>query len=373
MNIGFEAKRVFHNTTGLGNYSRDLIRIMHRYYPQNRYVLYNPKAAKKTLFEAPGDQIIEKRPSGFFQAIFHNTWRRYGILKDLKRDKIDLFHGLSGEIPAGLSDMGIKSIVTIHDLIFLRYPQYYSFIDRNIYYQKFKHAAQAADLILAISEQTKKDVVEFLDVDARKVKVVYQGCHQAFKEVYSEAQKDAVRKKYHLPDNFILNVGTIEPRKNILAAVKALQNTDQHLVIVGRKTPYAEEIMAFINQHAMQQRVHFLAGLSPTELAILYQLATIFVYPSHFEGFGIPIIEALFSKTPVITSKGSCFPEAGGPHSIYIDPKKPEQITDAIHTILQNEALAKTMALNGFEYAQKFQDERIAQELMASYQFLVKA
>lgn len=373
MNIGFEAKRVFHNNTGLGNYSRDLVRILSRFYPQNQFILYNPKAAKKSLFEANGSTVIEKRPDGFIRSFFNNIWRRYGILSDLKRDKIELFHGLSGEIPAGLSSIGIKSVVTIHDLIFLRYPQYYSVIDRTIYYQKFKHAAQTADLVIAISEQTKRDIVEFLDVDEAKVKVIYQGCHQAFKETYSTSEKNSLRTKYRLPEQFILNVGTVEPRKNIFAAVKAIQNSNLHLVIVGRKTAYADEITAFIAQHGMQQRVHFLQGLSSSELAILYQLAAIFIYPSHFEGFGIPIIEALFSKTPVITSNGSCFPEAGGPNSIYIDPEKPEQLAEAIQRILQDEALAKTMAQKGFDYAQKFQDEAIAAELMASYQELVNA
>jgi len=370
MNIGFEAKRVFHNTTGLGNYSRDLVRILHSYYPQNRYFLYNPKPSKNTLFESLGVQVIEKRPSGAFYSFFSNLWRRFGIINDLKRDHVDLFHGLSGELPVGLDKAGIKSVVTIHDVLFLRYPEFYSYIDRNIYYRKFKHAVEAADRVIAISEQTKKDIVQYLGIPENKISVVYQGCHQAFKEIYSAAEKKAVVKKYQLPKQFILNVGTIEARKNILVAVKALKNIDTTLVLVGRKTAYTKEISTFITQNKLEQKVIFLHGLSPKELAILYQLAGLFIYPSLFEGFGIPIIEALFSNTPVITSIGSCFPEAGGPSSCYINPTEVDEVASAICKILDDKALQQKMTNDGFKYVQKFTDETIAKNLLKVYQAL---
>jgi len=370
MNIGFEAKRVFHNTTGLGNYSRDLVRILQRYYPQNCYFLYNPKPSKNTLFESVGDQVIEKRPLGVFYSFFSNLWRRFGIINDLKRDQIELFHGLSGELPVGLDKVGIKSVVTIHDVLFLRYPEFYSFIDRNIYYRKFKHAAEAANRVIAISEQTKRDIVQYLGIVENKISVVYQGCHQAFKESYTAAQKTALIKKYKLPKQFILNVGTIEARKNILVAVKALKNINTTLVIVGRKTAYTKEIKAFIADNKLEQKVIFLEGLSPEELAILYQLADLFIYPSLFEGFGIPIIEALFSNTPVITSIGSCFPEAGGPSTCYINPTSVDEVANAIRKILDDKELQQKMTNDGFKYVQKFTDETIAKNVIKVYQAL---
>ena len=370
MNIGFEAKRVYHNTTGLGNYSRDLVRILQRYAPQNHYFLYNPKASKNLLFQNPGPEVVEKRPSGAFYTFFSNLWRRFGIIGDLKRDHIEIFHGLSGELPVGLDKAGIKSVVTIHDVLFLRYPEFYSFIDRNIYYRKFKHAAEAADCVIAISEQTKRDIVQYLGIPESKITVVYQGCHQAFKERYSATQKEALIKKYQLPKQFILNVGTIEARKNILVAVKALKNIDTTLVLVGRKTAYTKEITTFIAEHNLHQKVIFLSGLSPEELAMLYQLADLFIYPSLFEGFGIPIIEALFSNTPVITSVGSCFPEAGGPSSCYINPTGVDEVTEAIRKILGDKALQQKMVEDGNAYAQKFTDETIAKNLLKVYQAL---
>jgi glycosyltransferase involved in cell wall biosynthesis len=372
MKIGFEAKRVFHNTTGLGNYSRDLVRIMSTFYPENDYYLYNPKQSQKELFQANEANVFEKKPQGFFNQLLTNTWRRFGIVQDLKKDQVDLFHGLSGEIPVGLKENGIPSIVTIHDLIFLRYPEYYSLIDRTIYTRKFKHAANAADLVVAISEQTKQDIIDFLGIDSKKIKVIYQGCHAAYKQEFSESEKAAVLKKYQLPEKFILNVGTIEPRKNAWSIVKAIRYLDIHLVLVGRETAYAKKIRAYLAQEKLEHKVSFLKGLSKEELAILYQSAQVFVYPSRFEGFGIPIIEALFSKTPVITSRGSCFPEAGGPGSTYIDPDNVEELKQAIKQVLNHPHIAKKMADEGFSYVQKFQDQLIAEEWMKTYKQVLK-
>ena len=371
MNIGFEAKRVFHNKTGLGNYSRDLIRILAKFYPENNYFLYNPKKASQTLFVSETTNCIEKLPSTPFYKKYYNVWRQKGIIGDLKQDKIHLFHGLSGELPSGLKKNNIKSVVTIHDLIFLRYPQLYTYFDRKIHHYKFKKAALQADIIIAISEQTKKDIVTFLGIDESKIKVIYQGCHAAFKEIYSTDQRDEVVKKYQLPEKFILNVGTLEERKNALTLVKAIQNIDTHLVLVGKETAYSSQIHEFIKQHHLAERVHFLKGLTIQELAIVYQCASVFVYPSIFEGFGIPILEALYSKVPVITNKYGVFPEAAGPNSCYIEPFDVSDLHAKIKLILSDASLANEMKEKGFEFAQKFNDDAIAQKLMTVYNDLL--
>lgn len=360
MNIGFEAKRVFHNKTGLGNYSRDLIRLLSQYFPENNYYLYNPKKAKQNLFLANNINVFEKKPRTSFYSKFYNLWRQKGIVKDLEKDKIAIFHGLSGEIPRGLRTKNIKSVVTIHDLIFVRYPHLYSFFDRKIHFYKFKKAAQEANLIIAISEQTKNDIIEFLKIKASKIKVIHQGCHSAFKEVFTKKEIEEVVSKYNLPNEFILNVGTIEARKNVLLAVKAIENIETNLVIVGKETPYANEIKKYIQAHNLGLKVLFLEGLSIQELAILYRLAKIFTYPSLYEGFGIPIIEALYSKTPVITTRDGVFPEAGGPNSIYIDPTSVSEMQKAIEDLLFDEVLCKEIAKKGFEFVQRFNDENIA-------------
>lgn len=370
MNIGFEAKRVFHNKTGLGNYSRDLVRLLSQYFPENNYYLYNPKTAKQNLFLANNINVFEKKPQTSFYSKFYNLWRQKGIVDDLVKDKITVFHGLSGEIPRGLRAKNIKSVVTIHDLIFVRFPHLYSFFDRKIHFYKFKKAAQEADLIIAISEQTKNDIIEFLKIDASKIKVIHQGCHSAFKETFTKTEIQEVVLKYNLPDNFILNVGTIEARKNVLLVVKAIENIETILVIVGKETPYANEIKKYIQDHNLGHKVLFLKGLSIIELAILYRLAKVFVYPSLYEGFGIPIIEALYSKTPVITTYGGVFPEAGGPNSVYVNPTSVDEMQEAIERFLKNEDLCKEITEKGFEFVQKFNDEVVANQIMNTYKNL---
>ena len=365
--IGYEAKRIFNNTTGLGNYSRDLIRTLSQYFPENKYYLYHPNKNKKINFNSGSTSVLEKSPLGKINTIFTNYWRQFSIVNDLKKDQISLFHGLSGELPFNLSAHNIKSVVTIHDLIFLRFPEFYNWFDRQIYKIKFKKACQQADKVIAISEQTKKDIIEFFKIDATKIEVLYQGCSAVFKQQYTEIEKIVVAKKYNLPAKFILNVGTIEVRKNIFEVVKAIHNTDIKLVVIGKKTKYYKKIEAFINKNNMSSQVHFLSGLSLDELAITYQLASLFIYPSLYEGFGIPVIEALYSQTPVITSNLSCLPEAGGPNSMYIDPTNTIEIKNAITDLIDNEPRKRAMKISGLSFAQKFNDDVIAKNMMELY------
>lgn len=372
INIGYEAKRVFHNATGLGNYSRDLIRILSQYFSENKYFLYNPKLSKIHRFFTNEINVFERLPLSKTNKIFQNIWRQFLIVKDLKQDNIQIFHGLSGELPSGLQKANIKSVVTIHDLIFMRYPKFYSFFDRKIHYYKFRKAAQSADKIIAISEQTKQDIVQFLKVDESKIEVIYQGCQQVFKEFYSNDEKESLRQKLHLPQNFLLNVGTIEQRKNVLSAVKAIENIDIFLVIIGGDTPYKREILDYIKQRNYPEKVIFLKGISAKELAMVYQLATVFVYPSLFEGFGIPIIEALFSKIPVITTNSGVFPEAAGPDSVYVNPTDIQEIESKITLLLSDPNLRTSIAEKGFDFVQKFNDQAIASQIMAVYQNLLK-
>ena len=370
MKIGFDAKRAFHNSTGLGNYSRDFIRILAEYYPNNKYYLYNPKPKK--IDRLPKlDIIIERLPNTWFWKKISSIWRQGPVVEQVNTDGVEIFHGLSGEIPRGLKEKGIKSVVTIHDLIFVRYPELYKSIDRKIYFKKFKYAADNTDKIIAISEQTKNDIVEFLNVDESKIEVVYQGCHNVFKEDFSDKDKELLKAKYKLPDRFLLNVGTLEPRKNALSIVKAIKDIETNLVIVGRKTEYYNEIKNYITQHNLTDKVIFLEGLSLKELAVLYQSAELFIYPSVFEGFGIPIIEALFSKTPVITTKGGVFPEAGGPSTSYVEFNNIKALETEIKDLLSNESLRERKIEEGLAFAQKFTDDQIAKEIFKVYNSLL--
>jgi glycosyltransferase involved in cell wall biosynthesis len=365
MLIGFDAKRAFHNHAGLGNYSRDIIRMLNSYYPQHQYFLYNPKQG--SIQFNPGPSSKQLLPKGFFSKTFSSLWRRKGIVSQLKKDKLDLFHGLSNELPAGISTSGIPSLVTIHDLIFLKYPQWYSTPDRIIHQKKATQACREATHIIAISEQTKKDIKGYLGVNEDSISVIYQGCHPAFKKRYTTQEKSTIQQKYHLPTTFVLSVGTIEPRKNLLTTVASMMFHELPLVVVGKKTSYYNEVEDFIKKNGLQNRVQFLEGVSMEELAIIYQSSFVFCYPSIYEGFGIPIIEALFSGVPVISNEEGCFKEAGGPFSFYVEKEDAAGMAEIITQLQINKSLYKSTVEEGLKYVQRFNDDNIAQQLMELY------
>lgn len=360
MKIAYDAKRFFHNTSGLGNYSRDLIRILATTFKDNQYFLLNKNKSER------GVEIQELPNVTFLQTSSGKFARQLKMGKDAQKEGAEIFHGLSGELPLKWNKTPIKKIVTIHDLIFERFPQYYSFFDRKIHFWKFKKAAESADLIIAISEQTKRDIVHYLKVPAEKIHVVYQGCHQAFNEYIFPDFLMQTKEKFDLPERFLLSVGTIEERKNLLNVIKALKNTGIPLVVVGKKQKkYFAKIQKEIQNNGVQ--VHFLENVNMHQLAAIYRLADIFIYPSLFEGFGIPVIEALFSGTPVITGNVSCLPEAGGENSTYVDPQNVDDIRAKILHLWKNESERKRRRDKSFDFVQKFSDENIAENLMKVY------
>ena len=368
LRIGYDGKRAANNITGLGNYSRSLIGHLATRFPKNLYFIYTPKVKeailKLSLF-AKENIILRQADTGKLKLF----WRSLGIKKQLVKDRIDLFHGLSHEIPFGIKETGIKSIVTIHDLIFLRKPQYYKLIDKLIYKLKSKYACKKADRIIAISEQTKNDIIAFYKTDSAKIDVIYQSCDDSFKTLLSSTEKEKIRLKYQLPDKYLLNVGTIETRKNLLHLIKALPkvNLNYPLVVIGRETKYILLVKKEIAKLGLQEKVLFLKNVPFSDLPAIYQLAKIFILPSFYEGFGIPIIEALYGNVPVIAATGSCLEEAGGPNSIYVSPDNVDDLADAINLVLDDEKLRQNMKEKGMAYVQKFNSEVVNQQLIACY------
>lgn len=376
MNVGFDAKRITHNRTGLGNYGRFIVRVLSTYYPGNKYHLYSPSKSKGRLCsELEGDANINFHyPDRFIFRLFKAVWRSGALMSSLKKDKIELFHGLSNELPYGLRKNSIRSIVTIHDLIFLRYPQFYKPIDRWIYTKKFRTACRQADRVIAISEMTKRDIVRFFNIKEDKISVVYQGCDASFTHTVTQEKKDSIRATYHLPSRFILNVGSIESRKNLLLIVKAMKYLKEHdieLVAIGRRTSYADEVEQYAKGNGLADRVHLISNVSFADLPAVYQMADLFIYPSFFEGFGIPIIEAMHSGVPVIAATGSCLEEAGGPDSIYIDPDDERMLAEKISLVLSSSELAGMMKIRGKEYVKQFSDEVIARDIIQLYRDLI--
>ncbi|RYE14288.1 MAG: glycosyltransferase family 1 protein [Sphingobacteriales bacterium] len=368
MKIGYDAKRAFLNNTGLGNYSRWLIKAVADHFPGNRLFLYTPKVKANTRLNFLRDHSnihIVTPQSGSFTS----WWRTKGIVSDLERDGIDVFHGLSHELPLGISKTGIKKVVTVHDLIFMRFPKQFGRINYFIYGAKVRYACRVADRIIAISQKTKEDLVELLGISPAKIEVIFQGCDPIFSITQSEEKLVAVKEKYKLPGKFLLSVGTIEERKNLLLIAKAFKNIDNDvpLVVVGRQTKYAEKVKAYLAAHKLVNRVLFLQDVAFHELPAIYQSASIFIYPSRYEGFGIPILEALNSGTPVIAATGSCLEEAGGSHSIYVDPDDAAGLAENINLLLADDTLRKTMSEKGLLYASKFHSDKLSLQLMQLY------
>lgn len=377
MRIGYDAKRLFNNFTGLGNYSRFIVGGIKEFFPEEQLVLFTPtiKDNTETKFFRRAEAFTTFMPSSFLSTLkLGSYWRSFLVKDEAIRAKLDIFHGLSHELPHGISSV-TKTVVTVHDLIFLRYPQFYKSLDRWIYTKKLAYACKEADCIIAISEQTKNDLIEFLKMPAEKIVVVYQGCHSNFHKSFSGEELSAVQQKYNLPNQFLLNVGTIESRKNALLLVRALKeltDTTIPLVIVGRPTAYLEEIKSFIAVNGLKNRVHFIHKASFPDLPAIYQLSTVFVYPSLFEGFGIPLVEAIACGVPVITSTGSCFSEAAGPAAMYVDPQDVKGMADSIEKVLNDASLRQNMVKKSTEYIKRFEPEVIASEMMKVYRSLVK-
>jgi glycosyltransferase involved in cell wall biosynthesis len=368
MRIGFDAKRAFYNKSGLGSYSRNLIQGMAEQYPEHEYLLYTP-GYDYELFDPTRYGFTVKGPIRGLHKLFHPYWRSYYLSKQLAKDRIDIYHGLSHELPFHFPREKVKSIVTIHDLIFLRLPQLYRMFDRKTYERKFRYACEISDRIVSVSRQTADDIIEFFRINPSKIDIVYQGCNPIFNTDVSLVEKEILRMKYLLPKSFILYVGTIEERKNLLTLIKALHfgKIDMPLVVIGKPTSYLNKVIEFIEHHSLINII-FCDVVQNQDLPGIYQLADLFVYPSFFEGFGIPILEALFSKVPVITSKTSSLTEVGGDHSLYVDPGNVEDMAAAIKKVLCSRELQEQMISEGYKHARKFDPDKVSANLMQVYQ-----
>jgi len=366
MIIGYDAKRVFNNFTGLGNYSRTLLKNMIHNFPENQYILFTPSASNN-----PGMQFFQSKNNFEIVQPPHNKtnflWRSFFLKNVIQAKGLNIFHGLSNELPLGLKQ---KSIVTIHDLIFKHRPQDYPIPDRWIYNLKFKRACDQAELVIAISQATKNDLMEFYHLSEQKIKVLYQSCDSTFYLEVSEKEKSELKAKYLLPGNFLLYVGSVIPRKNLLNLVKAIEilppSLKIPLVIIGEGSSYKREVEKYILEKNLAPLIYW-RKIPYQELPVLYQSADVFIYPSFVEGFGIPVLEALASGTPVITSKFSSLPEAGGPNSVYVDPTSPEEISFGIQKVLEDELFKNTIVQKGKEFTPNFDGKILSHQLMRIY------
>ena len=374
MIIGFDAKRIVRNGTGLGSYGRTLVNDL-AMVDDMELRLYAPDQGRIEL----RNQIMNRQnvtfcyPRRTFTSLGKALWRSKGMVSQLQKDGVQVYHGLSGELPHGISRRGIPTVVTIHDLIFMRHPEYYNKVDVKIYTKKFYQTLREADRIVAISECTRRDICELGEIDPSRVDLIYQSCAPRFTEEPDAKKMWQVREHYELPDRYVLCVGSIEQRKNALLAVQALHylTDDVSLVIVGRETPYADEVREYILAHRLSHRVLMLHGVPDDDLPSLYRMADAFVYPSRYEGFGIPIIEAIRMGLPVVACTGSCLEEAGGPDSLYVSPDDAEALAHALKQVLFGAPGREQRIERSQAYVRRFENTDAAQHFVELYQDLV--
>jgi glycosyltransferase involved in cell wall biosynthesis len=374
--VGMDAKRIVRNGTGLGSYGRTLANDLATVGNLDLR-LYAPDSGRDDLrLQVPErDNLHFFYPSSsphlpsFALNFYKSYWRSRGIVGQLQRDGVQVFHGLSGELPVGIRRAGIKTVVTIHDLIFMRHPEYYQWIDVQIYKHRFRQTLKEADRIVAISECTRRDIAELGGIPEERIDLIYQSCASRFSAESSAVDNERVKTHYELPERYVLSVGSIEERKNVLLAVKALHwlPSEVCLILVGRPTHYTRDITSLAAREHLSHRVAFLHNVPDEDLPALYAQAEAFVYPSRYEGFGIPIIEAIRMGLPVVACTGSCLEEAGGPDNLYVDPDDAEGMASALQRMLKGSEGREERIRRSQDYVRRFENTGAARRFADLY------
>lgn len=374
MNIGFDAKRLFLNQSGLGNYSRTLVESLMQQFPEHHYQLYTTKLGlphRTQVFRTSPAEIIQPEgPSTWLKS----WWRSNRITPRIAKENTQLFHGLSNELPMNIREAKIPTVVTIHDVIFMRFPQYYPGFDRNLYRIKTASAIKNADAIVAISEQTKNDLIEFFDADSSKINVIYQGCDAAFNQPYNQQDVDSIKRNFSIEKPYIISVGTIEDRKNQLLLTNAFLESkiahDFELILVGKQGKIAQEIQKLIEKHEKGKNVKMLYDVGFTDLPLLLKGAEFSCFSSKYEGFGIPVLESMSIGTPVLSSDASCLPEVGGDAVAYFESDNLESLKTQLELLADDKTALNSLSEKGKLRAKKFDNAKMAQEYMSLYMAL---
>jgi glycosyltransferase involved in cell wall biosynthesis len=282
---------------------------------------------------------------------------------------VDLFHGPDFVLPPLLPHT--RAIVTVHDLSFLHLPYCFKPALLDYLNAAVPRSTRRADWVLADSESTRRDAIERLHVPEQQTGVLYPGVEPRFHPIKDKIALDRARAKYELPENFVLSVGTVQPRKNYVRLVEAftqLEVEDVHLVIVGGRGWLYQELFDRIKELRLHDRVCLTGYVDDVDLPALYNLAQVVAQPSLYEGFGIPIVEAMACGIPVVAADNSSLPEAAGDAGLLVDALDSEALADALSRVLTDSALRHTMIERGLAHAGQFTWQKAAKTLHATYQ-----
>ena len=377
MRIGIDYTAAVRQGAGIGRYCRELIRALAQVDQDNEYLLLiagnsSPEEKDKLDSAFAGARNFSYRHLRLSERWLYRLWHRLQLPLPIEivSGRLDLFHSPDFTLPPTRA----RTILTVHDLSFLRVPQHADPRLRQYLHKVVPRSVRRADLVLADSESTKRDLIELLDTPVERVRVVMAGVDAHFQPVTDEAALTRIRERYRLPERFILSVGTLQPRKNFVGLIEAFHqmrqrtHAPQRLVIVGQKGWLYDEIFATVATLGLEEQVSFLGFVADEDLPALYTLADLFAFPSFYEGFGIPILEAMACGTPVVASDASSLPEVVGEAGLMVKPEDTAALAEAMERALDDAALRVELIARGREQARRFTWEQSARQLHAAYQ-----
>ena len=368
MTIYFDISAAVHRRAGLGRYADSLARALLPLLGDELTFFYNREAGIEPLTG------LESVPAATVN-LGYKPWRMLVWLGQVGHvgfnrlvPGVELFHATEHLL---LPLRGVPTVLTVHDLIFRRYPAHHKRLNRWYLNATMPLFCRRAGHIIAVSEQSKRDIVEAYSVAPEKITVIYEAADPRFCPQPANTAA-AVRTRYGLPDRYLLFVGTIEPRKNlarVLAVFERLhaKRLTDALVIVGKRGWLYDDFFARLEGSPAKQAVIFPGFVPDTDLPAVYAAAQAFAFPSEFEGFGLPVLEAMACGTPVVCSNTSSLPEVAGDAALLVDPLEVDALTDALGRVLRDPALAADLRARGLAQAARFSWARAAEETLAVY------
>ena len=371
MRIGIDAQLLGERDSGVEVCIRNLIRALARTDAENGYVVYTRRGIRPLDIGDSSRVVI--RPTRWpnrFRPV-RILWQQAALPHILSADGIQLLHAPGYVMPRFC---GCPAVVTIHDVIAVKFPGLCKRTNVLHYGMMLPAAVKKAARILASSERTRDDLVELLGADPERIEVVYPGVGEEFQPVEDEAHIAEVAARLHLPERFILFVGNLEPKKNLPTLVRAFAFLKRHrriphrLVIAGKRGWKCADVFRAIREEGVEQEVLFCDYVSPENLPALYSMAEVFAFPSLYEGFGLPPLEAMACGTPVVTSNAGSLPEVLGEAALQVDPLDADALQKVIHKILTNRFLRRHLSAEGRKRAGRFTWSETARRTISVYE-----
>lgn len=371
MRIGIDATALPPRLTGAGKYIVSLTRALLQVDLVNEYIVF-AKPRDAALFA--GDARLKIVQAALVSRFLRIGWEQTMLPLLAASYRLDVLH--SPHYTMSLFNSA-PSVVTFHDMTFFLYPEQHELYKKVFFRASIRFSARRARTIIADSESTRQDILRLLKLDPSRVVAVPLGVSPDFRRTDDYAALEAMRQKYHLPDQIILYVGVLEPRKNLPTLVRAFKSlvdrgVPHSLVLTGRRGWMHAELFQVVEDLGLRGRVIFLGYVPDEDLPLLYNAADLFVYPSLYEGFGLPVLEAMSCGVPVITSNVSSMPEIAGDTGILVNPHDADALADAMQLVLTDRALRDKLARNEQVRARMFSWERTARETLAVYEHAVR-